>query len=79
AKAEQLADGETIDANPLSFVTDLTKYSAVTATDVQRVAKKYLGTGRVVMSMVPAGKLDMVAKPNLPYTNATPKQAGGGK
>jgi hypothetical protein len=22
--------------------------------------------------MVPAGKLDMIAKPDLPYTNATP-------
>jgi hypothetical protein len=46
---------------------------------VQRVAKKYLGAGRVVLSMVPAGKLDMIAKPNLPYTNVTPaanKQGG---
>ena len=79
AKAEQLADGETMEKNPLSFVTDLTNYAAVTPADVQRVAKKYLGTGRVVLSMVPAGKLDMIAKPNLPYTNVTPaanKQGG---
>ena len=79
AKAEQLADGETMEKNPLSFVTDLTHYAAVTPADVQRVAKKYLGAGRVVLSMVPAGKLDMIAKPNLPYANVTPaanKQGG---
>lgn len=72
AKGEQLAQGETLDKNPLSFVDDLSKYAAVTPADVQRVAKKYLGPGRVVLSMVPSGKLDMIAKPELPYTNATP-------
>ena len=72
AKGEQLAQGETLDKNPLSFVDDLSKYAAVTPADVQRVAKRYLGQGRVVLSMVPSGKLDMIAKPELPYTNATP-------
>jgi zinc protease len=72
AKGEQLAQGETMDRNPMSFVDDLVKYAAVTPADVQRVARKYLGQGRVVLSMVPAGKLDMVAKPDLPFTNATP-------
>jgi zinc protease len=72
AKGEQLAQGETLDKNPTSFVDDLGKYAAVTPAEVQRVAKKYLGPGRVVLSMVPAGKLDMIAKPDLPYTNATP-------
>lgn len=81
AKAEQLADGETMDKSPLSFVTDLTHYSAVTPADVQRVAKKYLSASRVVLSMVPAGKLDMAAKPTEPYTNVTPAPArqGGDK
>jgi len=72
AKGEQLASGETLDKSPTSFIDDLSKYAAVTPADVQRVAKKYLGQGRVVLSMVPAGKLDMVAKPDLPFTNATP-------
>jgi zinc protease len=72
AKGEQLAQGETLDKNPTSFVDDLGKYAAVTPAEVQRIAKKYLGPGRVVLSMVPAGKLDMIAKPDLPYTNATP-------
>jgi zinc protease len=78
AKGEQLASGETMDKNPLSFVDDLAKYAEVTPADVQRVAKKYLGQGRVVLSMVPAGKLDMIAKPDLPYTNATPAANRGG-
>jgi zinc protease len=79
AKAEQLAQGETLDRNPTSFVDDLAKYAAVTPADVQRVAKKYLGAGRVVLSMVPAGKLDLVAKPELPYVNATPGRPAGDK
>jgi hypothetical protein len=36
------------------------------------VARQYLGAGRVVLSMVPAGKLDQVSRPSLPYTNVTP-------
>jgi zinc protease len=78
AKGEQLASGETLDKNPMSFVDDLTQFAAVTPGDVQRVAKKYLGQGRVVLSMVPSGKLDMVAKPDLPFTNATPVANRGG-
>jgi zinc protease len=78
AKGEQLAQGETMDRNPTSFVDDLGKYAAVTPAEVQRVAKKYLGQGRVVLSMVPTGKLDMIAKPELPYTNATPAANKGG-
>jgi zinc protease len=77
AKAEQLAQGETMERNPTAFVGDLEKYAAVTPADVQRVARKYLGAGRVVMSMVPAGKLDLIAKPELPYTNATPGRPAG--
>ena len=37
--------------------------SAVTAADVKRVANKYLTAGRVVLSIVPLGKLDQAAKP----------------
>jgi zinc protease len=79
AKAEQLALGETMSKNPVSFLADLTQLERVTAADVQRVARAYLGAGRVVMSMVPAGKLDMIAKPELPYTNATPAKTGADK
>ena len=35
----------------------------MTAADVKRVANKYLGAGRVVLSVVPLGKPDQAAKP----------------
>jgi zinc protease len=72
ARAERLAQGEVFDHDPLSYRTALQRQQAVTPADVQRVARRYLGAGRVVLSMVPAGKLDQVSKPNLPYTNVTP-------
>ena len=75
ARAERLAFGEVFDGDPLSYRTALQRQQAVTPADVQRVARQYLGAGRVVLSMVPAGKLDQVSKPNLPYTNVTPPAA----
>jgi zinc protease len=74
-RAEQLASGSVFDGDPLSYRTELTRAQAVTPADVQRVARQYLGAGRVVLSMVPAGKLEQVSKPNLPYTNVTPPAA----
>jgi zinc protease len=71
-RAEQLASGSVFDGDPLSYRTDLMRAQAVTPADVQRVARQYLGAGRVVLSMVPAGKLDQVSRPSLPYTNVTP-------
>jgi hypothetical protein len=35
----------------------------VTAADVQRVARKYLGSGRVVLSVVPVGKTTLASHP----------------
>ena len=36
----------------------------MTAADVKRVANKYLTNGRVILSVVPEGKLDQAAKPD---------------
>ena len=36
---------------------------AVTDSDVKRVANQFLTMGRVVLSIVPTGKLDQAAKP----------------
>jgi hypothetical protein len=44
----------------------------VTPADIHRVAQRYLTAGRVVLSMVPAGKLDMVSNPGRPFVNVTP-------
>jgi hypothetical protein len=53
----------------------------VTAEDVKRVANKYLTSGRVVLSIVPEGKLDQAAKPEQSkrVTDYDAKKPEGGK
>ena len=63
-KAMTLADGAGFHGDPGYFKTEYQKSLAVTAADVKRVANTYLTKGRVVLSIVPAGKLDQAAKPN---------------
>jgi zinc protease len=75
-RAERLAQGEAFERNPLAFATMLREYSRIAPADVQRVARAYLTAGRVVLSMVPAGGLDQVAKPDRPFSNVTPGRAG---
>ena len=76
-KAETLADGQTYYGDPEHFQKEAAEEQAVTAADVQRVAAQYLGAGRVVLSMVPKGKLDLVSEPTVSYTNVTPAPEGG--
>jgi zinc protease len=71
-KAEVLAEGQTFFRDPLQYVKATEASLAVTPNDVARVTKKYLTPGRIVVSMVPSGKLNMISKPSLPYTNVTP-------
>jgi zinc protease len=71
-KAEILAKGQTFFGDPLSYVKTTEALLAVTAPDVARVTKQYLTPGRIVISMVPTGKLDLISKPTLAYTNVTP-------
>ena len=63
-KAMTLSDGAWFHGDPAFFKTEYQKSLAVTAADVKRVANTYLTKGRVVLSIVPAGKLDQAAKPN---------------
>jgi zinc protease len=72
-KAEEILDGQTFHGNP-TYEIDVTlpAYRALTPADVHRVAVKYLATPHLVLSMVPAGKLDLIANPQLAYTNVTP-------
>ena len=72
-KAEEMLDGQTFHGNP-TYEIDVTlpAYRALTPADVHRVAVKYLAAPHVVLSMVPAGKLDLIANPQLAYTNVTP-------
>jgi zinc protease len=71
SKAEAIARGQTYFDDPLHYQTELREAAAVTPDDVQRVAHQYLTSGRVVLSMVPAGKLDLASKPAQPYDNVT--------
>jgi len=62
-KSNRLADGAGYHNDPGYFRTEYEKRRAVTADDVKRVANKYLTAGRIVLSVVPVGKLDLAAKP----------------
>ena len=59
-----LSDGAGFHTDPGYFKVQYEKSLAVTAADVKRVANTYLTTGRVILSIVPIGKLDQAAKPN---------------
>lgn len=61
-KANQLLDGAVFHGDPGFFSTDYQKTLAVTAADVKRVAAKYLGGNRIVLSVVPKGKKDEASK-----------------
>ena len=63
-KSMTLADGAGIHNNPGYFQTEYQKMLSVTPADVKRVANKYLTKGRVVLSIVPMGKLDQASKPS---------------
>jgi zinc protease len=72
-KAEILLDGSVFHDDPLYYVKETNNTLAVTSQAVAQAKAKYLTKGRVVLSMVPAGKLDLIAHPDLPYKNVTPK------
>ena len=63
-KSFRLADGAGYHGDAGYFRTEYNKTLAVSAADVKRVANKYLTGGRVVLSVVPMGKLDQAAKPD---------------
>jgi zinc protease len=75
-RGETMAAGQTFFGDPLRYLTDLREQQAVTAADVHRVAQRYLTPSRVVLSMVPAGKLNQVSRPTEPFTNVTAQAEG---
>jgi zinc protease len=80
-KAFRLSDGAGYHGDAGYFRTEYKKTLSVTAEDVKRVANKYLTGGRVVLSIVPVGKLDQAAKPeqSTRVTDYDEKKPGGGK
>jgi zinc protease len=72
ARADTLAQGEAYAKDPIAYAKQTARTLALTPAEVQAAARKYLTADRIVMSLVPAGKLDIVSKPGLPYINVTP-------
>ena len=62
-KALRLASGAGFFGDAGYFREEYEKTLAVTAGDVKRVANKYLTGGRVVLSIVPLGKVDLASRP----------------
>ena len=60
-KADILIDGLVFHGDAARFKRDYAKLKAVSTADVKRVANKYLGAGRVVLSVVPLGKADQAS------------------
>jgi zinc protease len=61
-KAFQLAEDQTFFNDPsFTFRVGYPKTQAVTAADIKRVANKYLGGARVVLSNVPIGKRELAS------------------
>ena len=60
-KAMTLASGWIYHGDPSWYAKDIAETRAVTAADVKRVANKYLGPDRIVLSAVPMGKRDLAS------------------
>jgi zinc protease len=71
--ALDIGDATLTQKNPLGFFNMVDRAQHVTPAQVQAAAKKYLTADRIILSIIPTGKLDMISKPNLPYIIATPK------
>jgi zinc protease len=63
-KAETLLNGSVYLGDPGYYRTQYQKLRGVTPNDVKRVANTYLGAGRVVLSVVPTGKIDQASRPD---------------
>lgn len=75
-RADTLAHDEIFAAgDPSAYVKQANAARALTPADIDRVRKRFLTGGRIILNMIPAGKLDLIAKPDLPFTNVTPPWA----
>jgi zinc protease len=72
SRADTLAHGEIFSHDPADYAHQVDQTFKLTPDDILRVTRAYLNSGGVVVSLIPAGKLDLIAKPELPYRNVTP-------
>ncbi|HVX41583.1 MAG TPA: pitrilysin family protein [Gemmatimonadaceae bacterium] len=75
ARADTLAHDEMFAGDPAAYAKQLERTMSLTAADVSRTARAYLARPHVILNLVPAGKLDLISHPELPYTNVTPTPA----
>jgi predicted Zn-dependent peptidase len=73
AKTRTLGDGTLNFGDPLGAFKIAERALHLTAAEVQAAANKYLTADRLVISVIPTGKFDLISKPNLPYVNASRK------
>jgi len=71
ARADTLAQSQTYAADPDIYVKQAAHIARLTPAEVQDAARRYLTSQRVVMSIVPSGKLNLVSRPELTFTNVT--------
>ena len=62
-KAETLLSGQVFHGDAGTYKAEYARFKAITAADVKRVANKYLGAGRALLSVVPA-KADQASMPD---------------
>ena len=74
ARADTLAHDQIFAGDPVSYAAQANAALRLTPAEVQRAAAMYLTTSRVVMSLVPAGQLGTISKPDLPFINVTPSR-----
>lgn len=75
-KAQILNDGLVFHGDAAHYRTAFARLKAASAADVKRVANKYFGHGRVVLSIVPLGKTDLASTPEK-STKVTVSADGG--
>ena len=61
-KADQLNNYYFYTGNPDYFEEDLARYRALSPADIRAAALRFLGEGRVVLSVVPKGKTELAAQ-----------------
>ena len=61
-KADQLNHYNAFVGTPDFVQQDAARYAALTPADIQRVARKYLGAHKVVLTVVPTGKPELMVK-----------------
>lgn len=75
SKSRVLGISELMFGDPHHYASEAARVAAIQPAELSRVATRYFSKGRVVISKVPAGKLELISRPEVPYRNVTPGAA----